>query len=79
MPTGTVKTSNDHKEFYFAVPDDGGGDVYVDRREVLVAGLDTLERGQRLAFERAADVRRAGTFQAIKIKLLRATASAGGR
>ena len=51
MPTGIVAYWNYSKGFGFIKPDDGGKDVFVHVSATQRAGLETLELGQRLAFD----------------------------
>ncbi len=51
MPTGTVKWFNPAKGFGFIEPEDGSKDVFVHMNAVQIAGLDTLNEGQRVEFD----------------------------
>ncbi len=51
MPTGTVKWFNPGKGYGFIEPEDGSKDVFVHMSAVQAAGLDTLNEGQRVAFD----------------------------
>lgn len=51
MPIGTVKFFNTDKGFGFIAPDDGGADSFVHITAVQAAGMDTLNKDQRLSFE----------------------------
>ena len=55
MANGTVKGFNPMKGFGFIQPDDGGNDVFVHATAVEKAGMRTLNEGQKLSFELAAD------------------------
>jgi CspA family cold shock protein len=55
MATGTVKWFNTQKGFGFIQPDDGGKDVFVHISAVQRAGMQTLNEGQKLAFEVATE------------------------
>jgi CspA family cold shock protein len=55
MANGTVKWFNPMKGFGFIQPDDGGNDVFVHATAVEKAGMRTLNEGQKLSFELAAD------------------------
>lgn len=68
MPTGAVKWFNATKGFGFIQPDAGGPDIFVHITQVQRAGLDGLNDGQRVAFER--ETRRDGRTAASDIKLL---------
>jgi len=52
MTTGTVKWFNSDKGYGFIEPDEGGGDVFVHVTAVKDAGLDTLNEGQKVSYER---------------------------
>lgn len=52
MTTGTVKWFNNDKGYGFIEPDEGGGDVFVHVTAVKDAGLDTLQEGQKVSYER---------------------------
>jgi len=49
--TGTVKFFNTDKGFGFIQPDDGSADSFVHITAVQAAGMDTLDRDQRLSYE----------------------------
>lgn len=51
MPTGTVKWFNPVKGFGFIVPDDGSDDAFVHISAVELAGLTTLNEGQKVEFD----------------------------
>lgn len=51
MATGTVKWFNATKGFGFIQPDDGSKDVFVHISAVQIAGLSTLNEGQKVQFE----------------------------
>jgi CspA family cold shock protein len=48
---GTVKFFNADKGFGFIQPDDGGADSFVHITAVQAAGMDTLNKDQRLNFD----------------------------
>lgn len=52
---GTVKFFNADKGYGFIKPDDGGRDIFVHITAVEQAGLQTLNEGQRIAYEIEAD------------------------
>ena len=51
MASGTVKWFNPDKGFGFIQPDGGGQDVFVHISAVQMAGLHTLNEGQKVSFE----------------------------
>ena len=57
MTTGTVKFFNADKGFGFIAPDDGTADAFVHISEVERAGMATLDRDQRIAYDLADDKR----------------------
>jgi CspA family cold shock protein len=57
MTMGTVKWFNSQKGFGFIQPDDSGKDVFVHISAVERAGWNSLDEGQKLAFEIVADAK----------------------
>ena len=55
MSRGTVKWFNGQKGFGFIQPDDGSKDVFVHISAVERAGMQSLNEGQKIAFEVVAD------------------------
>jgi cold shock protein len=51
MPTGTVKFFNADKGYGFIAPDDGGADSFVHITAVQAAGMQSLDKDQRLNYE----------------------------
>ena len=51
MATGTVKFFNADKGYGFIQPDDGSPDSFVHISAVQAAGMDTLDRDQRVNYE----------------------------
>jgi CspA family cold shock protein len=49
--TGTVKFFNDAKGYGFIQPEDGSGDSFVHISAVQAAGMQTLQKDQRLNYE----------------------------
>ena len=49
--TGTVKFFNTEKGYGFIQPDDGSSDSFVHITAVQAAGMQTLDKDQRLSFE----------------------------
>ncbi|AOL22701.1 cold shock protein (beta-ribbon, CspA family) [Erythrobacter litoralis] len=63
--TGTVKFFNTDKGYGFIQPDDGSGDSFVHITAVHAAGMQTLDREQRLNYE--VEVGRNGKESAINL------------
>ncbi len=55
--TGTVKFFNEDKGFGFIQPENGGNDAFVHISAVQAAGMQTLEKDQRVSYELAEDRR----------------------
>ena len=51
MATGTVKWFNADKGYGFIAPDNGGEDVFVHVTAIQRAGLDGLNKNQKVNFE----------------------------
>ncbi|HTK71113.1 MAG TPA: cold-shock protein [Croceibacterium sp.] len=51
MPIGTVKFFNTEKGYGFIAPEDGGKDSFVHISAVQAAGMQTLEKDQRVSYE----------------------------
>lgn len=66
MASGTVKWFNTAKGFGFIQPDDGGSDVFIHISALTQAGLDSLNEGDKLAYELEQD-RRSGKLAATQI------------
>jgi len=66
MATGTVKWFNPTKGYGFIQPDNGGSDVFVHISAVQKAGLRTLNDGQKLSYELAAEK---GKTSAVNLQL----------
>jgi CspA family cold shock protein len=67
MATGTVKWFNPTKGFGFIQPDSGGSDVFVHVSAVQKAGLRTLNDGQKVTYELAAEK---GKTSAVNLQLV---------
>jgi CspA family cold shock protein len=57
MPTGIVKFFNADKGYGFIQPEDGGTDAFVHISAVERAGMQTLDRDQRVTYELEQDQR----------------------
>jgi CspA family cold shock protein len=66
MPTGVVKFFNTDKGFGFISPEDGGDDSFVHISAVQNAGMRTLEKDQRIAYE--VEVGRNGKASAVNLR-----------
>lgn len=51
MPIGTVKFFNTDKGYGFIAPEDGGDDSFVHITAVQAAGMQTLDKDQRVSYE----------------------------
>jgi CspA family cold shock protein len=51
MPIGTVKFYNDEKGYGFIAPDDGSKDSFVHVSAIQAAGMQALQKDQRLSYE----------------------------
>jgi CspA family cold shock protein len=51
MPIGTVKFFNADKGYGFIAPENGGEDSFVHITAVQAAGMQTLDKDQRVSFE----------------------------
>ena len=51
MATGTVKFFNEEKGFGFIEPEDGSKDAFVHISAVEMAGLSSLNEGQKVSYE----------------------------
>jgi CspA family cold shock protein len=51
MTLGTVKFFNAEKGYGFIQPDDGGADSFVHISAVQAAGMQTLDRDQRVTYD----------------------------
>jgi cold shock protein len=69
MPSGRVKFFNVEKGFGFIAPDDGSADMFVHITALDDAGLNTLDRDQRISFEIGTNTRN-GKPKAINLRLL---------
>jgi CspA family cold shock protein len=66
MPTGTVKFFNSDKGYGFIAPEDGGNDAFVHISAVQAAGMQTLDRDQRVTYELEED--RRGRTSAVNLQ-----------
>ncbi|MEY4159680.1 MAG: hypothetical protein RLZZ136_301 [Pseudomonadota bacterium] len=51
MPVGTVKFFNTDKGYGFIHPDEGGQDSFVHISAVQAAGMQTLDKDQRVSYD----------------------------
>ncbi|MBL8589804.1 MAG: cold-shock protein [Methylobacteriaceae bacterium] len=66
---GTIKFFNVEKGYGFIKPDDGGRDIFVHISAVERIGLQSLNEGQRIAFEVEPDKKGKGP-KAVDLKLI---------
>ncbi|OWK28784.1 cold-shock protein [Sphingomonas dokdonensis] len=66
MITGTVKFFNPDKGFGFIAPETGGADAFVHISAVERAGMQTLDKDQRVSYELETD--RRGKTSAINLQ-----------
>ena len=66
MPIGTVKFFNDQKGYGFIAPEDGGNDAFVHISAVERAGMQTLQKDQRVSYELEQD--RRGKMSAVNLQ-----------
>jgi cold shock protein len=57
MTVGTVKFFNTDKGYGFIAPDGGGADSFVHISAVQAAGMNTLDKDQRVSYEVQTDNR----------------------
>jgi len=57
MPIGTVKFFNTDKGYGFIAPEGGGNDSFVHISAVQRAGMQTLDKDQRVSYEIEVDNR----------------------
>ena len=63
---GTVKFFNEAKGYGFIQPDGGGNDAFVHIDDVRAAGMQTLDRDQRVSYDLETD--RRGRTRAVNIQ-----------
>ena len=66
MVTGTVKFFNADKGYGFIAPEGGGGDAFVHISAVERAGMNTLDKDQRVTYELETD--RRGKTSAVNLQ-----------
>jgi CspA family cold shock protein len=66
MTIGTVKFFNSDKGYGFIQPDGGGNDAFVHISAVQAAGMQTLDRDQRVSYELETD--RRGKTSAVNLQ-----------
>jgi CspA family cold shock protein len=57
MPTGTVKFFDETKGYGFITNEAGGADAFVHISAVQAAGMNTLEKEQRISYDLENDAR----------------------
>lgn len=66
MPIGTVKFFNPDKGYGFIQPEGGGNDAFVHISAVERAGMQTLDKDQRVSYELEED--RRGKMSAVNLQ-----------
>lgn len=66
MTTGTVKFFNVDKGYGFIAPDGGGNDAFVHISAVQAAGMQSLDKEQRVSYELEQD--RRGKTSAVNLQ-----------
>jgi len=66
MITGTVKFFNADKGYGFIAPESGGDDAFVHITAVQNAGMQTLDKDQRISYELETD--RRGKLSAVNLQ-----------
>ena len=66
MTTGTVKFFNADKGFGFIAPEGGGNDAFVHISAVERAGMQSLDKDQRISYELETD--RRGKTSAVNLQ-----------
>lgn len=66
MITGTVKFFNNDKGYGFIAPEDGTSDAFVHISAVERAGMNTLNKDQRVSYELETD--RRGKTSAVNLR-----------
>lgn len=66
MPTGTVKFFNTDKGYGFIAPENGGADSFVHISAVQSAGMQSLEKDQRLSYD--IEIGRNGKSSAVNLQ-----------
>ena len=69
MPNGTVKFFNAQKGYGFVTPEGGGKDDFVHISALERAGIDSLNEGDKISYER--ETGRDGKASAGNVKLLK--------
>ena len=65
MTIGTVKFFNTDKGYGFIAPEDGGDDAFVHISAVQAAGMQTLDKEQRVSYDLETD--RRGKMSAVNL------------
>ena len=66
MTIGTVKFFNTDKGYGFIAPEDGGNDAFVHITAVQAAGMQTLDKDQRVSYDLEQD--RRGKMSAVNLQ-----------
>jgi CspA family cold shock protein len=66
MPIGTVKFFNAQKGYGFIAPEGASGDAFVHISAVQMAGMETLDKDQRVSYDLETDQR--GRTSAVNLK-----------
>ncbi len=67
LERGTVKFYRPDRAFGWIVPDDGGDDVFIHPKTLVMSGIETLMAGDRVEYERVRDNK---GFQAYRVQLV---------
>lgn len=51
MASGVVRFFSSTKDYGFIVPDSGGSDIFVHRRELRASQITAIKEGDRLTYE----------------------------
>jgi CspA family cold shock protein len=68
MKKGVVKWFSSQKGYGFIEPEDGGKDIFVHVSQVEKSGIPTLNEGQKVSYELAAN--QGGKTSAVDLKIV---------